>query len=30
MYVFAVTGFFGIVAILWAIYEGKKLDNSVE
>lgn len=30
MYVFAVTGFFGLVALAWALYEGRKLDHSVE
>ena len=28
MYVFAVTGVFGLMALAWALYEGHKLDQS--
>ncbi len=30
MYVFAVTAFFGLIAIVWALYEGHKLDHTIE
>lgn len=30
MYVFAVTAFFGLIAIVWALYEGNKLDHTAE
>lgn len=30
MYVFAVTGFFGLVAIAWALYEGHKMEQNAE
>ena len=30
MYVFAVTAFFGLIAIAWALYEGRKLDHTAE
>ena len=30
IYVFCVTAFFGIVAIIWAKHEGHKLENMTE
>ena len=30
IYVFAVTGFLGLVALAWTLYEGHKLDNITE
>jgi len=30
MYIFAVTGFFGLIALAWALYEGHKLDHQAE
>lgn len=30
IYIFAVTAFFGLIAIAWALYEGYKLDHSTE
>ena len=30
IYIFAVTAFFGLIAIAWAYYEGKKLDHTSE
>ena len=30
MYIFAITGFFGLIAIAWALYEGRKLDHMTE
>ena len=30
MYIFAVTGVFGLIALAWTIYEGRKLDKETE
>ena len=30
MYIFAVTGVIGLIAITWGLYEGYKLDHSSE
>jgi len=30
IYIFAATGFFGLIAIAWALYEGHKLDHMAE
>ena len=30
IYIFAVTAFFGLIAIAWALYEGHQLDHSVD
>ena len=30
MYVFGVAALFGLVGIIWGLYEGRKLDNQVD
>lgn len=30
MYIFAVTGVFGLIAIAWILYEGRKLDKQAD